>query len=105
MKTKPVMTMGAVILSYVFLLATPLFARESTDVIVMKNGDHLTGEVKKLEQGVLYVDLEYVSGSIGLDWLQVEQVQSTFEHLQSIFPVRPQQKLRQQVVNCQISCT
>ena len=47
------------------------------DLVIMKNGDHLTGEVKKLEQGDLYVDLEYVSGSIGLDWLQVEQVQST----------------------------
>jgi putative salt-induced outer membrane protein YdiY len=47
------------------------------DLVIMKNGDHLTGEVKKLEQGILYVDLEYVSGSIGLDWLQVEKVQST----------------------------
>ena len=47
------------------------------DTIVMKNGDHLTGEVKRLESGVLYVDLDYVSGSIGLDWDQVNQVQST----------------------------
>ncbi len=47
------------------------------DLIIMKNGDHLTGEVKRLEQGVLYVDLEYVSGSIGLDWLEVEKVQSS----------------------------
>jgi len=42
----------------------------------MKNGDRLTGEVKKLEHGVLYVSLDYVSGSVGLDWMQVEQVQS-----------------------------
>src|SRR5271167_66909 len=35
------------------------------DLVIMKNGDHLTGEVKKLEQGVLYVDLEYVSVWIG----------------------------------------
>lgn len=47
------------------------------DLVIMKNGDRLTGEVKKLESGVLYVDLDYVSGSIGVDWLQVERVQST----------------------------
>jgi putative salt-induced outer membrane protein YdiY len=46
------------------------------DIVIMKNGDHLTGEVKKLESGVLYVDLDYVSGSVGLDWSQVEKVQS-----------------------------
>jgi hypothetical protein len=27
---------------------------KGTDVIVMKNGDHLTGESKKVNQGVLY---------------------------------------------------
>jgi len=47
------------------------------DLVIMKNGDHLTGEVKKLENGTLYVDLDYVSGSVGLDWLQVDKVQST----------------------------
>ena len=47
------------------------------DTVIMKNGDHLTGEVKKLENGVLYVDLHYVSGSVGLNWLEVDQVQSS----------------------------
>jgi putative salt-induced outer membrane protein YdiY len=47
------------------------------DVIVMKNGDHLTGDVKKLANGVLYVDLEYVSGTTGLDWNKVERLQSS----------------------------
>ena len=47
------------------------------DVIIMKNGDHMTGEVKKLENGVLYIATDYFSGSIGLDWLQVAKVEST----------------------------
>jgi hypothetical protein len=47
------------------------------DLVIMKNGDHLTGEVKRLENGTLYVDLDYVSGSVGLDWRQVDKVQST----------------------------
>jgi putative salt-induced outer membrane protein YdiY len=62
--------------SFIVLLCLPAQAKRN-DLVIMKNGDHLTGEVKKLEHGVLYVDLAYVSGSVGLDWLQVERVQST----------------------------
>jgi hypothetical protein len=47
------------------------------DLVIMKNGDRLTGQVKKLESGILYVSLDYVSGSIGLDWLKVERVESS----------------------------
>jgi putative salt-induced outer membrane protein YdiY len=46
------------------------------DTVIMKNGDRLTGEVKKLEQGVLYIETDYFSGSVGVDWLQVEKVES-----------------------------
>jgi putative salt-induced outer membrane protein YdiY len=63
-------------LSLIVLLCLPAVAKRK-DLVIMKNGDHLTGEVKKLEHGVLYVDLEYVSGSVGLDWLKVERVQSS----------------------------
>jgi len=48
MKRKSIVAILTIILGYVLLLGTPLFARESTDVIVMKNGDHLTGEIKVL---------------------------------------------------------
>jgi putative salt-induced outer membrane protein YdiY len=61
---------------FVFLVCLPAQAKRK-DLVIMKNGDRLTGQVKKLEHGVLYVDLQYVSGSVGLDWLQVERVQST----------------------------
>ena len=46
------------------------------DIIVMKNGDRITGEVKKLEQGVLYIEPEYVSTEFGVDWFQVASIQS-----------------------------
>lgn len=55
---------------------SPAFAKRH-DIVVMKNGDQLSGEVKKLENGLLFFDVDYVSGSIQLDWLQVEKVQST----------------------------
>lgn len=47
------------------------------DVVVMNNGDHFTGEVKRLENGLLFVETDYVSSAIALDWDQVESVQST----------------------------
>jgi putative salt-induced outer membrane protein YdiY len=47
------------------------------DVVIMNNGDHFTGEVKRLQNGLLYIETEYVSGNIGLDWNQVQSVEST----------------------------
>src|SRR5271169_5531142 len=46
------------------------------DIIIMKNGDRLTGEVKRLEQGILYIETDYFSGSVGVDWFQVDKVES-----------------------------
>jgi len=43
----------------------------------MNNGDHFTGQVKRLEKGLLFVETEYVSGNIGLDWNQVQSVQTS----------------------------
>jgi putative salt-induced outer membrane protein YdiY len=47
------------------------------DLVIMKNGDRLTGQVKKLENGILYFKVDYVADSIRLDWLQVETVKSS----------------------------
>jgi len=46
------------------------------DVVVMNNGDHFTGQVKRLQNGLLFVETDYVSVNIGLDWNQVKSVQS-----------------------------
>jgi len=47
------------------------------DVVVMKNGDRFTGEVKSLQNGLLYVKVDYVSSNVGLDWSQVRSVESS----------------------------
>jgi putative salt-induced outer membrane protein YdiY len=60
------------------LFASPAFPRAKTDVIVMKNGDRVTGEVKSLENGILLVDLDYVDGSISIDWLKVARLESQY---------------------------
>ncbi len=54
-----------------------LWARPKTDVIVMRNGDHLTCEIKKLERGVLYAGFDYIDGTISVDWAKVAHVEST----------------------------
>jgi hypothetical protein len=76
MKTKSIVAMRIVILSYVLLLVPSLFARESTDVIVMKNGDHLTGEIKGLNAGVLYMSMQYILGTSSVQWSNVERLES-----------------------------
>ena len=58
------------------LLATPLLARDSTDVIVMKNGDHLTGEIKGMSQGVLYISMSYILGTSDVQWSKVDHIES-----------------------------
>jgi hypothetical protein len=53
-----------------------MFARESTDVLVMRNGDHLTGTIKALYGGVLYFSLPYVIETISVDWTKVARLES-----------------------------
>ncbi|MFN8009500.1 MAG: hypothetical protein U0V70_21195, partial [Terriglobia bacterium] len=42
----------------------------------MKNGDHWTCEIKKLSEGVLYVGVDYVDGTISVQWSKVARVES-----------------------------
>src|SRR5215469_15161525 len=58
------------------LLTAPLLARDSTDVIVMKNGDHLTGEIKGLSEGVLYISMQYILGTSQVQWSKVDHIES-----------------------------
>lgn len=73
------LVLAAVLLSFIQMLdGTACFGKVSRhDTIIMKNGDRFTGEVKRLEQGILYIETDYFSGSVGVDWLQVERVEST----------------------------
>jgi len=53
-------------------------AAKNIDVIVMKNGDRLSGEIKKIEHGLLYIETPYISGEqVAVDWLQVERIESS----------------------------
>jgi hypothetical protein len=67
----------AITLAFIFFFVTaPLFARDKTDVLVMKNGDHMTCEVKGLDTGVLYVSFDYIDGTTSVDWSKVARLES-----------------------------
>jgi Protein of unknown function, DUF481 len=72
MRLRPLM-LGLVLLS----LASPLFARDKTDVLVMNNGDRMTCEIKGLDSGVLYVSFDYIDGTTSVDWSKVARLEST----------------------------
>jgi hypothetical protein len=64
------------VLLYIFLSALPCIAREKSDVLVMTNGDRLTCEIKGLSQGVLYIGLDYISGTSSVEWSKVAHLES-----------------------------
>jgi len=56
--------------------AGPLRAREKSDVIVMKNGDKITCEVKGLSSNTLYISVDYMLNTISVDWTKVAHIDS-----------------------------
>lgn len=51
-------------------------AKSDDDVVVMKNGDRLTGEIKGLQRGELKFKSSYMAESVRLDWTRVERLES-----------------------------
>ena len=64
------------LIALVVLFAVPLFAKRKDDVVIMKNGDRFTGEIKALQYGELIFKADYMKDSAHLDWKQVETLQS-----------------------------
>lgn len=64
------------LLCALLMLSSPLLAREKTDVPVMRNGDRLTCEIKRLDSDVLYIRLDYVLGTISVNGSKVDHVES-----------------------------
>lgn len=57
-------------------LISTVDAKRKDDVVVMKNGDRFTGEIKGLQQGELIFKSSYMKDSVRLDWRDVERVES-----------------------------
>ena len=70
------MTIRVIILCSVLLFSATLLEQENNDVIVMKNGDRFTCEIKGLSAGVLSVKMSYVDGTVAVQWSQVAHLES-----------------------------
>jgi Protein of unknown function, DUF481 len=53
-----------------------LLAREKSDVIVMKNGDRITCEVKSVDSGGVYASVDYIDGTVKIGWLKIARIDS-----------------------------
>lgn len=60
----------------VYLFALTAAAKNVDDVVVLKNGDRLTGEIKGLHQGELRIKSDYMAEAVRLDWTKVERLES-----------------------------
>ena len=51
-------------------------AKNVDDVVVLKNGDRMTGEIKGLQSGELRFKSDYMAEAVRLDWSRVERLES-----------------------------
>ena len=66
----------AVLVIVLCYAASSLLAKRNDDRVVLKNGDHITGEIKKIERGTLYFKPGYALEDIQIDWTKVELLES-----------------------------
>ena len=57
------------------LWSSQIVAAPKTDVVVLVNGDHITGEVKQLERGILTYSTDFM-GTLKIEWDKVVQLRS-----------------------------
>jgi hypothetical protein len=65
---------SAVVFLIVFCTSTTFAIHD--DVVVLKNGDRLTGEIKSLQRGELRVKADYMAEAVRLDWTRIERLES-----------------------------
>ncbi len=70
------MNARTIVLWCALFLATPLFARDKSDQIIMKNGDRITCEIKGLDADTLYISVDYILSTSSVDWSKVDHVES-----------------------------
>lgn len=70
--------MRSCLLILILVLAFSLtVSAQKSDVLVMKNGDRMTCEIKSMTGGILLVSLDYVDGTISVDWSKVASIESS----------------------------
>lgn len=66
----------ATIVFLVLFLQLTATAKSVEDVVVLKNGDRMTGEIKGLQRGELRIKSDYMAEAVRLDWSKVQSLES-----------------------------
>ena len=67
---------SALTLVLILACASAAGAANKDDVVVLKNGDRLTGEIKGLQRGELRIKADYMAEAVRLDWTRIERLES-----------------------------
>jgi hypothetical protein len=59
--------------------AVPASARDKTDVVILRNGDHLTGEIKGMSRGKLDFNTDD-AGRLSIEWDKIKSLSSTHQY-------------------------
>jgi len=80
MRTRAYARAAAVLLLFVSLLGCGLawgYARDKSDVVVLRNGDHIHGDIVSLEFGILTLKTDNMS-DLSIEWPAVRSITSKF---------------------------
>lgn len=66
----------AVVFLAVLCVQSSAFAKRKDDIVILNNGDRMTGEIKSLGQGVLSFKADYMADPVRLDWRKVTRIES-----------------------------
>jgi putative salt-induced outer membrane protein YdiY len=75
MNSSRVTRIAIIFLTFIACLPAAL-AKRKDDVVVMKNGDRFTGEIKQLVRGELAFKATYMSAEVDLNWQDVARLES-----------------------------
>lgn len=62
----------------IFIVATPAYARDRSDVVWLTNGDRVTGEIKALQHGKLKMSTDSL-GTVHIEWNDISRVESEYQ--------------------------
>ena len=67
---------SALLITVIFsILSLPTLAAPKTDIIIFKNGDKLTGEIKSMQRGRLNFNTD-ATGTISIEWAEISHIES-----------------------------
>jgi len=61
------------------LLALPAGARVKDDIVILRNGDHITGEIKSMTRGKLDLSTDDM-GRVSVEWDKIERIASSHSY-------------------------